>query len=211
MAVEEQVTDAEVVEEPATLFRALLAFQAEAPTIQKDALNPHFKNKYVSLDKLMENVLPILSKHGLVWITQPGRYEEGLAPCLEYRLVHADSGEELLGSMPLMLTKQDPQGQGSAITYARRYSLMAVLGLVANDDDDANAASRSNKRQQKDSSAPRVLTDEERVKVVKAIEAAGHDEDGLMMILGAVGAESTDELTTAQAFEIRRLLDGAKS
>jgi|HubBroStandDraft_6_1064221.scaffolds.fasta_scaffold01839_24 hypothetical protein len=194
---------------------ALLAVQAEAPTLQKDAINPHFKNKYVSLDTLMDAVLPILNKHGLVWVTMPSQDAEG-RPVLRYRLIHAAGKSQaernsIEGSMALMLTKQDPQGQGSAITYARRYSLMAVLGLVANEDDDAKAATRANKRAQKESATPRRLTDDERLKVVKAIEAAGHDEDGLVMVLGAVGAESTDDLTTAQAFEIRKLLDKGKA
>jgi hypothetical protein len=80
-------------------------------------------------------------------------------------------------------------------------------------DTDENAAKEQAKprRGAQASTGPRPLTDEERAKVVKAIEDAGNDEDGLTMILGAVGAESTDDLTTAQAFEIRKLLDEAKS
>lgn len=191
-----------------SLAAALLAFQAEAPTLQKDAINPHFKNKYVSLDKLMNEVLPVLGKHGMIWLTKPSRFADDLTPSLAYKLIHVGTGESVEGEMPLMITKTDPQGQGSAVTYARRYSMMAVLGLVANEDDDAKAATRANKRAESSSPAPRLLTDEERTKVVRAITEAGNDEDGLLMILGAVGAESADELTTAQAFEIRKLLDG---
>jgi hypothetical protein len=195
-----------------TLAEALLGFQGEAPALQKDAINPHFKNKYVSLDKLMSEVTPVLGRHGLVWITNPSRFPDG-APSLAYKLLHAPSGESVEGEMSLMLTKQDPQGQGSAVTYARRYSLMAVLGLVANEDDDAKAATRANKRGEatKDSGSARLLNDAERSKVLKAIEDAGNDEAGLMMILAAVGAESSDDLTTAQAFEIRKRLDKGKS
>jgi ERF superfamily len=121
---------------------ALLAVQKEAPKLQKDGVNPHFKNKYVPLDSLMEAITPVLTGHGLVWITLPCRDEQG-EPALRYRLVHVESGEEITETMPLLLKAEDPQGQGSAITYARRYSLMALLGLVANDDDDGKAASRS--------------------------------------------------------------------
>jgi hypothetical protein len=67
---------------------------------------------------------------------------EGGRPVLGYRLQHAQSGEKVGGVMPLLLTKQDPQGLGSALTYARRYSLCAVLNLVADDDDDGNTASQ---------------------------------------------------------------------
>jgi hypothetical protein len=122
------------------LLPALLAVQSEAPTLRKDATNPHFRSKYTPLDTIVETIGPILAKHGLVWMTLPGRDAHG-DPALTYRLAHASTGEALEGSMPLLLSKQDAQGQGSAITYARRYAICAVLNLVADDDDDGNGAS----------------------------------------------------------------------
>jgi hypothetical protein len=126
-------------DEPTSLFGAILAFQSEAPKLQKDALNPHFKSRYLSLEALMEHVLPLLNKHGLVWLTMPEVSEAD--PVLRYSLIHAESGDCIEGRMPLLLAKRDAQGLGSAITYSRRYALMSVLGLVADEDDDANAAS----------------------------------------------------------------------
>jgi hypothetical protein len=79
------------------------------------------------------------------------------------------------------------------------------------DVDEKAAAEQVKPQRSQRAEGPRALTDAERAKVVKAIEDAGNDEDGLMMILGAVGAESTDDLTTAQAFEIRKLLDEGTS
>ena len=132
--------------EPATgLLPALLAVQAEAPTLAKNATNPHFKSKYAPLDTIVETVGPILAKHKLVWMTFPGRDEDG-EPSLTYRLAHAPTGEVVEGSMPLLLSKRDAQGQGSAITYARRYALCAVLNLVADDDDDGHAAGQATSR-----------------------------------------------------------------
>src|SRR4051794_12553128 len=122
------------------LLGALLAVQQEAPTLRKDATNPHFKSKYVSLDTIVETIQPLLSKHGLVWTTLPCRDDTG-APALRYRLVHAETGEAFEDVMPLLVQKQDPQGFGSALTYARRYSITAVLNLVADEDDDGNNAS----------------------------------------------------------------------
>ena len=122
------------------LFSALLAVQQEAPTLPKDAVNKHFGNKYVSLDTIVEKVGPILGRHGLVWSALPGRDEHG-DPALNYRLTHAPTGEMLEGTMPLLLVKADPQGMGSAITYARRYAICAVLNLVADEDDDGNSSS----------------------------------------------------------------------
>lgn len=132
------------------LWKALHAFQAEAPKLQKDKINPAFRSRYLSLDSLMEQVLPVLNKHGLLWVTAPNFQtltaggEARVEPNLNYRLIHAESGEETSGTVPLLLAKRDPQGLGSAITYARRYALMAVLGLVADEDDDgAQASSRA--------------------------------------------------------------------
>lgn len=138
---------------PDTLWAALLRFQADAPRLQKDALNPHFKNRYVTLAKVMETVTPALARQGLVWTTMPGFDGEG-NPELMYRLTHAASGEALEGKMRLLLTKADSQGQGSAITYARRYTIMAVLGLVADEDDDGNGASGPAQRPQPQARPP---------------------------------------------------------
>jgi hypothetical protein len=127
-----------VSENSKNLASALLAVQRDAPSLQRDGINPHFKSKYVSLDSLMSQVLPVLNKHDLVLLQQPTVHEG--QPALRTRILHAPSGEAEEDTMLLVLGKQDPQGQGSALTYARRYALMAMLGLVADEDDDANAA-----------------------------------------------------------------------
>lgn len=127
--------------ESKTLLTALLAVQQASPTLPKDATNPHFRSKYTPLDTIVEHIGPILNQHGLVWMTMPCRDEHG-DPALKYTLAHAGTGDTLEGTMPLLLTKADPQGMGSAITYARRYSLCAVLNLVADEDDDGNAGSQ---------------------------------------------------------------------
>lgn len=119
---------------------ALLAFKAEAPALKPDKTNPAFRSKFVSLDAIGEKIDPLLTKHGLVWATMPGHYDGH--PTLEYRLTHAPSGEAFSGSMPLLLDKQNSQGFGSAITYARRYAKTAVLDLIAEEDDDGAAASK---------------------------------------------------------------------
>jgi hypothetical protein len=122
-----------------SLLSALFAVQAEAPPLPKDKTNPHFHSKFTGLDTIVEKIGPLLVKHRLVWITKPGRDE--LGPYLEYRLVHADTGDAETGRMPLLLAKDDMQGLGSALTYARRYALCAVLNLIADDDDDGNSSS----------------------------------------------------------------------
>lgn len=118
-----------------SLLQAILAVQNETPALVKDKTNPAFRSKYLSLDALVDTIQPVLYQNKLVWTTLPVSDEHG-QPALFYRLAHAETGEEISGTMPLLLTKQDPQAMGSAITYARRYSLCAVLNLVADDDDD---------------------------------------------------------------------------
>jgi hypothetical protein len=83
-------------------------------------------------------VRPVLNKHGLVYAQFPTNLDG--APALETMLIHAESGEDIAAVMPLVLTKNDPQGYGSALTYARRYALLSILGLVGDEDDDANSA-----------------------------------------------------------------------
>lgn len=127
-------------EEINELAAALVAAQAEFSAVPKGSTNPFFKSKYAALPDVVSHAGPVLSKHGLA-ISQfiDGEYLEGDA--LVTYLIHK-SGQYISHVMKLHLSKDDPQGQGSAVTYARRYSYMAALGLVADDDDDGNAASQ---------------------------------------------------------------------
>jgi hypothetical protein len=117
------------------IYGALQAFQAEGIELQKNAINPHFKNKYISLDSLMGKILPILNGLGIVLIQAPDNIDG--EPALTTLLQHVASNTGFQITMPLVLGKDDPQGQGAAITYARRYALMSILGLVADEDTDA--------------------------------------------------------------------------
>lgn len=117
-----------------TLWDALLEFQTEGIALQKNAINPHFKNKYISLDELLGQVLPVLNRLGIVLLQQP--CSVGGDPALSTSITLAATGESIESTMPLVLQKNDPQGQGAAITYARRYALMSILGLVADEDVD---------------------------------------------------------------------------
>lgn len=112
---------------------ALVAFQSEVKNVKKDATNPYFKSKYATLDSIWDEVRPLLAKHGLAVVQLPT--EGGL----ETMIMHK-SGEFVSSVMSLSPAKNDPQGQGSAITYARRYALGAALGVVTETDDDANSA-----------------------------------------------------------------------
>ena len=93
----------------------------------------------------MPQILPLLNENGLV-LTQVPTFimsQDGPSPALKTTILHVESGESLDSTAPLMLDKQTAQGLGSAITYMRRYSILAILGLVADVDDDGNAAEKS--------------------------------------------------------------------
>ena len=124
------------------LSAALVAAQAEFSAVPKTADNPFFKSKYADLATVILHTQPILAKHGLA-VSQHPTVVDGESALTTY-LLHS-SGQQLASTMQLCAAKNDPQGQGAAITYARRFAYMAVLGLVADADDDGNAATRAKK------------------------------------------------------------------
>jgi hypothetical protein len=128
-----------------TLAEALLNVQKAAPVLTKDGTNPHFKNEYVTLDSLLAAILPVLHANDLVLTQSPTSIDTvtEAIPALRTTLRHIPTDDALDSTMPLVLDKATPQGQGSAITYARRYSLASILGLITETDDDGNAASGS--------------------------------------------------------------------
>ena len=121
------------------LAKALSNFQGKMTAVKKDATNPFYKSKYATLDIIWETIRKPLSENGLS-VAQTMNLTEG-NNVLETTLYHT-SGEWISGTQLVNPVKNDPQGLGSAITYARRYSLSAILGLVSDDDDDANTATK---------------------------------------------------------------------
>jgi len=117
---------------------ALAEAQAELKNPSFDSTNPHFKNKFASLAAVRAAVVPVFAKHGLTIIQPLVSNEEGVG--VATTILHK-SGERLdFAPFFLPAAKRDPQGFGSAATYARRYALMAIAGVVGDEDDDAEAA-----------------------------------------------------------------------
>lgn len=118
------------------------AKKAFAPAI-KNATNPHFKSKYVDLAACIEAVDEPFLANGIAMYQET--FEDATGVTVETVLLH-ESGEMIrCGRLHVPASKQDPQGYGSALTYARRYSLMAACG-IAPEDDDGNAASNKHDR-----------------------------------------------------------------
>jgi hypothetical protein len=105
----------------------------------KTSTNPHFRSKYADLSNCIEAVIEALNNNGIGLMQRTYESKDGVM--VETVFVH-ESGEVMeCGLLHVPAGKQDPQGYGSALTYARRYSLLAATGL-APEDDDGNSASR---------------------------------------------------------------------
>lgn len=117
------------------LIGALAEFHKEVSSISKDAKNPFFKSNYATLSNIQDEIKEPLAKAGLVY----SQFPTGLNS-LTTLLMHT-SGEYIQSLYEMTPAKADPQGQGSAITYMRRYALTSILGLNV-EDDDGNTATK---------------------------------------------------------------------
>lgn len=124
-----------------SILQALSKFQDSCPAIVRASNNPFFKSKYASLEDIQKHIKPHLQKAGLV-VTQANVVIEG-APYVESRVWESGSGEYISSTFPVIVGKVSAQDYGSAVSYAKRYSLTGLLNLiVADEDDDANSASQ---------------------------------------------------------------------
>lgn len=137
------------------LFQAVMKFQAECPKISKDSNNPFFsdakrKVNYASLPHILGIIQPILNKHGLV-LMQPVVNDVVIT-----KLIHVESGDVLESIYEITCKdKTNPQQIGSAVSYARRYSISSMLNLNIDDDDDGNSANGNNTTPQKEELTPK--------------------------------------------------------
>lgn len=118
---------------------ALVKVQGEIGGVTKGGKNPHLRNSYPTVNNVLDAVIPVAQEHGLVIIQRPMPSGNPNLIVLQTLVVH-ESGQFLSSLIEMPIGKQDPQGYGSGMTYARRYGLMSFFGLKA-EDDDGNAAS----------------------------------------------------------------------
>lgn len=132
------------------LANALMLFQLKVSKIEKDANNPFFKSKYASLSNIQEAIYTPLAESGLIYSQSPSG-QNGLTTIV----IHAESGEYFMDTYIMPVSKQnDPQAVGSSITYAKRYALVAMLGLNIDDDDDGNEASKPSEKKKEEDNRP---------------------------------------------------------
>jgi hypothetical protein len=157
------------------VFSALAAAQLQMGPALKDSSNPAFKSKYADLSSVMAACLPALNSNGIAVFQPTGEDEAGRF--VRTILAH-ESGETIDCRVPLIVSKNDMQGYGSAVTYARRYGLMSMAG-IAPEDDDGNAAAKA---------APDPRAEFE-ADVAQAVRGIGREET--MESLGALWGDLT--------------------
>lgn len=172
----------EWIGERAPFAKAFVAAQKATEAVKKASTNPAFKSKYADLAGVVEAVVPALNAHGIGVLQFPGADNGDVLVTTE--LLH-ESGASVRSTLRLHPTKSDPQGIGSAVTYGRRYSLLAVTG-AAPEDDDGNAASQPRNAPQEARVNPEQLA-----MVEELIERSGAAPSA---ILQAYGIRALNEL-----------------
>ena len=170
-----------MIDEMNTKPKAAAAFvkaQTKFAPALKTQTNPHFRSKYADLSACVEAVVDALNAEGfgLIQRTHEG---DGNGVNVETVFLH-ESGESLsAGILHVPAQKNDPQGYGSALTYARRYSLMAACG-IAPEDDDGNAASKAQRQPAK----PAGMTDDQTRQIFDLCNQAGKSPADLTAFFG---------------------------
>ena len=128
------------MESKQTLINALVKAQSEMSHAVFDQTNPHFKSKFASLKSVIDAVKPALNANGIAFVQKSVPMEAGIA----VETVFYGHGEELAtGPVTVPVDRENAQGFGSALTYAKRYSLAMACGVAADQDDDGNAATKN--------------------------------------------------------------------
>lgn len=183
------------------LAAALAKAQPEFEGAEKNAANPHLKNRYANLTAVMEAVRPALARHGLCVIQGISTADNGVT--VTTRLLH-ESGQWIESSLTLPADKMTAQAVGSAITYARRYGISALLGVTPDEDDDGHAASAAPPQRRPVPAAPRqapaagVISEAQRKRLF-AIAGPFHKADEIKAwLLTEYGITSSKDIPAAK-------------
>lgn len=158
----------------AKLYAAMAKAFPDIEGASKDSNNPHFRSKYADLGSVVDAIKPALGKNDL-WFRQVNHRADG-GVCVETFICHSSGEEVSCGELFVPASKNDAQGYGSALTYARRYGLMAAFG-VAPEDDDGNAAAVNPPARQE---AAKPISQPQWAKIVQLIEATGTNTDKML-------------------------------
>ncbi len=174
------------------VYSKLFEFRKLTGKVVKSANNPFFKSKYSDLNSVIDATDPALEEVGLVYIDRV----EGMN--LVSEVWDFDSGEFIQATIPLILTKQDMQQLGGAVTYARRYNRMALLGLQAVDDDGNHVSGKAK---------PPVASQEQVLQIQALITETRTD---LQTILDYFNVKAISELSATNAVTTINKLEKSK-
>ena len=182
---------------PAALSKA----QADMSGAKKTAKNPFFKSNYANLEEVIHCIKEPFADNNLSFMQFPIT-SDGFAG-VETIIMHS-SGEWVSNEFMLKCSKNDPQGMGSAITYARRYGLQAACG-VPSEDDDGNAASKGAIQ----AKPPKKITEAQKANV-KTLKAKAKMDDKLfsdgVLYVSKKDTNNADDLTEKQAAELIKMI-----
>ncbi len=184
---------------------ALNKAQAEMSGAQKKSANPFFKSKYANLEEIINCVKTPFADNGLSYMQWPIA-KDGYAG-VETIIMHI-SGEWISSELMLKCSKNDPQGMGSAITYARRYSLQAAAG-VPSEDDDGNKATSPQKPTYTPPQQTKLISKQDADNFVN-IAKSKQDRNAVMALLKQYGVSKFDQLPVAYAGAVNKGLEGIK-
>jgi hypothetical protein len=187
------------------LDAAIAKAQAEIQPASKDKNNPAFKSKYADLTSVWDACRSALTKNQIA-VTQWPVHSDDNRLHLVTRL--ACGGQWMMAEISIPTDKQNAHGYGSAITYAKRFGLSAAVGVVADEDDDGNAASSG--ANQQSATAPRAAAPKpaDEPKAVKAREAYTRLRDA---ITAADSAEKVDAILKLQATTLAEIQEQSQT
>lgn len=207
------------MEEIKTIQEAIAYVQKNLPTLERDANNPFAKSKYVTLDNILKHLIPLASEIGLVIMQNPitpeiqdpnGRYAYLQ---IETTLMFKDEEKTLKSYVqPIELKGNLPQIFGSAVTYLKRYQLVALFGIATGEDDDAISYNQANTYQPQ--SYNHQPTQPQKVDITQlnsmiAVYSSKHNmnaEDVTRNVLNANGVQKLEELNVSQYQKVMELL-----
>lgn len=195
-----------------TFIDRIVAAFAEMPNPPLDSKNPHYGNRFASLLAVSNVVRPALAKHQLAYRqTVEQVNDNALVTTIVYG--RSDDPEDdcdyiRLASVPIKVV-DNPQQMGSALTYAKRYCLLAAFGLVGDEDDDGNAASTSAEKKPRKASKPKASTppkvtptDAEKAELAEIAKALGGDKGAVWAAFQANGIEGARALVTINPAQV---------
>ncbi|CAM3778784.1 ERF family protein [Alkalicoccus chagannorensis] len=171
---------------------ALVKFNKNVSKVAKDAQNPFHKSNYATLDQIIQEVRPVLHEQGLSVLQIPSTNDDGTMT-VKTMLLH-ESGEFMESEgITLRLAKNDPQGAGAGVTYARRYDLCAFLSLNTGDDDDGNSASQPPQNNQQPKKVTAKQADQLKESAQELAELRGVDTNDVYQHLNVSNMQNLTE------------------